>query len=379
MYKYPVYRPSLNGNEREYVNNCLDDNWLTWQGKYVRDFEKSFASYINTPFASTVCNATAALHLALLALGIGENDEVIVPTLTYIASVNTIVYTGARPVFADIDKDTWQLDPDDIIKRIGPRTKAIMAVHLYGHPCDMRRIMKIAEEYKLAVIEDAAESFGSKFEGQYTGTIGDIGVFSFFGNKTITTGEGGMVVTKNKTLLDRVNLYKGQGLARHREYWHEVIGFNYRMTNIAAAIGLAQLERADEIIEKKIKIAQWYIDELLDLPLTFHLPIGNVKHSYWMFTILTNESGNRNKLREFLKFNGIETRPAFHPVHTMPMYSENFQQYKVAEDIGWRGINLPSYPDLQRSDIQTISSVIHSFYNQETVIHSIHNKEKDEV
>lgn len=361
-YKYPVYQPSLKGNERKYVNDCIDSNWLTWQGKYVRQFEQNFARYLGVEYASSTCNATVALHVALLALGIGPGDEVIVPTLTYIASVNAIVYCGARPVFVDSDPVTWQMDPVDVRKRITKNTKAILAVHIYGHPCEMDELLAIAADNELSVIEDAAESFGSKYKGRYTGTMGDIGVFSFFGNKTITTGEGGMVVSNNKTLIDRTNLYKGQGLARHREYWHEVIGFNYRMTNIAAAIGLAQLERAEEMIERKIEIAELYIELLKDQPITLHYPIGDVKHSYWMFTILTHDVQSRNHLRQHLKDNGIETRPVFHPVHTMPMYSEIYTQFKVAENIGWRGINLPSYPDLVDEEIKEICSVIHSFF-----------------
>lgn len=362
MYKYPVYQPSLKGNERKYVNDCLDTNWLTWQGKYVREFEKSFAAYIGTEYATTTCNATVGLHLALLALGVGVEDEVIVPTLTYIASVNSIAYCGATPVFVDSHPISWQMDPDDVRRKITPRTKAIMAVHIYGHPCDLDELKTIANENNIALIEDASESFGSQYKGKYTGAIGDIGVFSFFGNKTITTGEGGMVVTNNRTLMDRVILYKGQGLAKFREYWHEVIGFNYRMTNISAAIGLAQLERADEIIAQKIQIANWYFKYLKNLPLTFHYPVGDVKHTYWMFTVLTHDPATRNSLRDYLKEHEIETRPVFHPIHTMPMYSCNFQQYHIAEDIGWRGINLPSYPDLTEQDICEISSVIAAYY-----------------
>lgn len=364
MHKYPVYQPSLMGNERKYLNDCIDTNWLTWQGKYVREFEERFAEYIGIDYASSTCNATVALHVALLALGIGPGDEVIVPTLTYIASVNSIVYCGANPVFADSLPDTWQIDPTDVKRKITEKTKAIMAVHIYGHPCDMDLLKEIADQHNIALIEDAAESFGSKYNGKHTGTIGDIGVFSFFGNKTITTGEGGMVVTNNKTLIDRVNLYKGQGLARFREYWHEVIGFNYRMTNISAAIGLAQLERADELIQKKIELAKWYTELLEGLPLTLQLPVGNVVHSYWMYTILTSDPNTRNKLRTHLSENGIETRPIFHPVHTMPMYSDSFQQLKIAEDLGWRGINLPSYPDLTRENIEEITSVIKAFYKE---------------
>lgn len=363
MYRFPVYQPSLKGNERKYLNDCIDTNWLTWQGKYVKEFENKFSDYIGIEYSSTTCNATVGLHLALLALGVGVDDEVIVPTLTYIASVNAIVYCGATPVFCDVDPETWLIDPLEIQKKITDRTKAIMVVHVYGLPCNMDEIKSIADENGIAVIEDCAESFGSKYKGKYTGTIGDVGVFSFFGNKTITTGEGGMVVSNNKTIIERVNLFKGQGLARHREYWHEVVGFNYRMTNLSAAIGLAQLERADEIIEKKILIASWYFEGLRGLPLTYQESTGDVKHTWWMFTILVHDMNIRTTLRNFLKENGVETRPVFHPVHTMPMYNDNFQQLKIAEDIGWRGINLPSYPDLTKEDIKEICSLIILFYN----------------
>ena len=366
MYKYPVYQPSLKGNERKYVNDCIDTNWLTWQGKYVKEFEQGFAKYIDVGYASATCNATVALHLALVALGIGPDDEVIVPTLTYVASVNSIVYCNAKPVFVDSLPDTWQIDPAEVRRKITPKTKAIMAVHIYGHPCDMDELQLIAKENNLYLIEDAAEAFGSKYKGQYTGTFGDVSIFSFFGNKTITTGEGGMIVTNNKTIYDRVELYKGQGLARYREYWHEVVGYNYRMTNMAAALGLAQLERADELISKKITLAKWYDEGLEGLPLGLHHPVGNVVHTYWMYSILTKNSDERTELRDLLKKNGIETRPVFHPVHTMPMYAENFQPFKTAEDLGWRGINLPSYPDLSRSDVEEICGVIRSFYESKS-------------
>ncbi|MFH1119581.1 MAG: DegT/DnrJ/EryC1/StrS family aminotransferase [Bacteroidota bacterium] len=363
MYKYPVYQPSLKGNERKYVNDCIDTNWLSWQGKYVKEFEQGFARYIGVNYATSTCNATAGLHLALVALGIGPEDEVILPTLTYVASANAIAYCGARPVFVDSLPDTWQMDPADVRRKITPKTKAVMAVHIYGHPCEMDELLAISRENDLFLIEDVAEGFGSKYKGRHAGTFGDVSVFSFFGNKTITTGEGGMVVTNNKTIFDRAYLYKGQGLARYREYWHEVVGFNYRMTNIAAAIGLAQLERADELIAKKIEIAMWYNGFLKDLPLTIHHPVGDIVHTYWMYSILTSDAETRVSLRSYLKANGVETRPVFHPVHTMPMYSENYHQHKVAEDLGWRGINLPSYPDLNMEDVMEICSIIRSYYN----------------
>lgn len=362
MYKFPVYQPSLKGNERKYVNDCIDTNWLSWQGRYVKEFEQGFASYINVGYASATCNATVALHLALVALGVGPDDEVIVPTLTYVASANAIVYCGAKPVFVDSLPDTWQIDPADVRRKITPKTKAIMAVHIYGHPCEMDELKTIAKEHNLFLVEDAAEGFGSKYKGKYTGTFGDVSIFSFFGNKTITTGEGGMVVTNNKTIYDRVQLFKGQGLARYREYWHEVVGFNYRMTNVAAAIGLAQLERADELISKKIELARWYDELLADLPVALHSPVGDVVHTYWMYSILTRNADERVLLRNFLKEHGIETRPVFHPVHTMPMYSGNYHPFTVAEDLGWRGINLPSYPDLSRENVEEICGVICQYY-----------------
>lgn len=268
MNKIPIYKPSITGNEKKYVNECLDSTWISSKGKFVNEFEARFCEYTNVKYATTVSNGTVALHLALLALGIGSGDEVIVPTLTYIASVNAIAYTGAIPVFADSREDTWQVDPEDVRRKITSKTRAIMAVHLYGHPCDMDKIMTIAKEHGLFVIEDCAEAFGTLYKGKHVGSFSDISTYSFFGNKTITTGEGGIVVTNDETLFDRAVHFKGQGLAKHREYWHDVIGYNYRMTNICAAIGLAQLEQAKEFIEKKRQIATWYKDNLKNLPLT---------------------------------------------------------------------------------------------------------------
>ena len=364
MYKIPVYQPVLTGNEKRYVTECLETNWISSKGKYVTEFEEKFSKYIGCKHSITVSNGTVALHLALLALGIGEGDEVIVPTLTYIASVNAIVYTGAKPVFVDSLSGTWQLDPEDVLKKITPRTKAIMAVHLYGHPCDMDALKSISKSHDLFLIEDCAEAFGSRYKGQHAGTFGDISTFSFYGNKTITTGEGGMVVTNDDTLYDRAIHLRGQGLAKHRQYWHDIIGYNYRMTNICAAIGIAQLEQADQFIEKKRQIAQWYKDALKDSPVEFHQEIGDVFHSYWMCSILLTESEQRDELRNYLEQNGIETRPLFYPVHTMPMYSVKYQKHAVAENLGWRGINLPSWPGLDQPSISFICRMINDFFRR---------------
>lgn len=362
MKKIPVYQPSLSGNEKKYVNECLDTNWISSKGKFVTLFENNFAKYTQCSHAVSVCNGTVALHLALLALGIGEGDEVIVPTLTYIASVNAIVYTGATPVFVDSLADTWQMDPVDIEKKITSKTKAIMAVHLYGHPCEMNCISNLAKKYDLFLIEDCAEAFGSKYAGKHVGTFGDIATFSFYGNKTITCGEGGMVVTNDATLYDRSMHLKGQGLAKHREYWHDTIGYNYRMTNLSAAIGLAQLEKADEFIAQKRRIAQRYKEGLKDCSVEVHQEIANVVHSYWMCSILVSKLEDRDLLRSSLMEKGIETRPVFYPVHTMPMYSSKYQKHAIAENLGWRGINLPSWPGLEMKDVDDICYAIRSFF-----------------
>jgi perosamine synthetase len=360
--KIPVYQPSLSGNEKKYVNECLDSSWISSKGKFVTEFEQKFSEYLGINHSVTVSNGTVALHLALICLGIGEGDEVIVPTFTYIASVNSIVYTGAKPVFVDSNRNDWQMCTEDVVKKITPKTKAIMAVHLYGQPCDLKKLREIADKHSLFLIEDCAEAMGSKFESKYVGTYGDISTFSFFGNKTITTGEGGMVVTNDQTLFDRAVHYRGQGLAKHRQYWHDVVGYNYRMTNICAAIGLAQLERVEEILKKKRNVANFYIKNLAGTPLEHQKEVGNVYNSYWMFSVLASSYNEREELRVHLEKLGIETRPTFYPIHTMPMYSHKFQKHEIAEDLGWRGMNLPSWPELTEAELSYICDSIKSFY-----------------
>ncbi len=360
-YKYPVYQPNLNGNEKKYVQECLDSTWISSKGKFIKQFENNFSNFTGIKNSVAVSNGTVALHVALLALGIGKDDEVIVPTFTYIASVNAIHYTGAKPIFVDSDPVTWQIDITKIEEKISSKTKAIMAVHIYGHPCEMDEIIRIARKHKIFVVEDCAEAIGTFYKGKHAGTIGDISTFSFFGNKAITTGEGGMVCTNDDELADLSIKIKGQGLAINREYFHDIIGYNYRMTNICAAIGCAQLEKIEDILINKSKVAKNYIAELGGLPIEYHKEIGEVKHAYWMFTILVASEDERVRLRNHLKINGIETRPTFHPVHIMPMYKTG-EKFEVAENLGSRGINLPSYPELSESDIKFISGKIKEFY-----------------
>jgi len=364
MIKIPVYKPLLDGNEKKYVNDCIDSNWISSRGKYIQEFEDKFAHYLGVKYATGTSNGTTALHLALKSLGIGEGDEVILPTFTYIASASAIVYTGAEPVFVDSLIDTWQMNPDDVRRKITQKTKAIMAVHLYGHPCEMRELRKIARANNLFLIEDCAEALGSKFEGRNTGTFGDIAIFSFYGNKTVTTGEGGMLVTNNSSFYKTACHLKIHGVSSKKQYWHDVIGFNYKMTNICAAIGLAQLENVEKHIKLKRSIAAKFTERLKPLPLIPQPETKNVFHTFWMYSVLTENATERNGLRKFLKFNGIDTRPTFYPIHTMPMFSEKQEKHPVAENLSVRGINLPSYPSLKDKEIEFICKIIENYFGK---------------
>jgi len=358
--RYPVYKPHFVGKEKEFVNDCLDSTWISSKGKYISLFEAGFGEFVGVKHALSVSNGTVALHVALAALGIGPGDEVLVPTFTYIASVNAITYTGATPVFVDSEPEYWQISVEDARRKITPKTKAVMAVHLYGQACDMDAVMELAAEHKLLVVEDCAEAIGSTVNGKHVGTFGDISTFSFFGNKTITTGEGGMVVTNNDELADMVGRLKGQGLARNREYWHDLVGYNYRMTNICAAIGYAQLAGVETILQKKRQIADWYKEELANLPLSVHSERPGSVHSYWMVSILLSNSQMRDPLRQALALDGIETRPLFYPSHEMEIYRSDIS-YPIAEDVSARVMNLPSYPDLEREDVANICQSIKRF------------------
>jgi len=363
MEKIPVYQPYLLGNEKKYVNECLDSNWISSKGEFIGRFEKKFAEFIDVKHATSVCNGTVAIHLALLACGIQPGDEVIVPSLTYVASVNTILQAGAIPVFVDSLFDTWQIDVEDVRRKLSPKTKAVMAVHLYGHPCDLQSLTAICRENNLYLIEDCAEAFGSYYEDKHVGTFGDIATFSFFGNKTLTTGEGGMVITNHTDVHHRAANLKNQGISSTVQYWHDVPAYNYRMTNICAAIGLSQMEYIEVILAKKRQIAEWYAHALQGLPLSTHEEAKNVKHSYWMCSILLNEAKHRDPLRHHLDQAGIETRPMFYPAHLFPMYASSSESHPVAESLGSRGMNLPSWPGLEHEQVTRIANKIAEYFN----------------
>ena len=357
----PVARPNMGGKEFEYVAECILTNWISSQGKFVKSFEAKMAQSTGVKYAAATSNGTVALHLALEALGIGQGDEVIVPTLTFIATANAVSYTGAKPVFVDSEEDTWCMDPALIEKLINKKTKAIIPVHLYGQPCRMGQIMKIAKRHKLYVIEDAAEAQGAYFKNKKVGAIGDIGCFSFFGNKVITTGEGGMVVTNNKKIYEKMIMLRDHGMSRKRRYWHPVIGYNYRMTNIQAAIGCAQLERIDYILREKEKIRELYNKYLFNEKGIVLPPTNKWSENIcWMYSVLINQNrgkSKRDKILAMLNKYYIECRPLFNPIHIMPPYFNN-KKYKVAEKLSRRGISLPSYVGLKEEEIKDICKII---------------------
>ncbi len=357
MKKISVASPSFLGNEKKYVTDCIDTTWISSGGKYIQKFEEQFADFCGTKYAASCCNGTVALHLALLALGIKEDDEVLMPVVTYIATANAVKYLNAVPVFVEIDRNTWNIDPEKIEEKITERTKAIIVVHLYGNPVDMDLVMDIARKYNLFVIEDAAEAHGALYKGKRVGSIGDIGTFSFFGNKVITTGEGGMVVTNNETLDQKVRLLKGQGVDAQKRYWHVDVGYNYRMTNIEAAIGLAQLEKVEEHIAKRISIGKRYYELLKDYSeyIVFQQETENSVDINWMTAIVFTDKVelDRDIICNRMAEKGIETRPIFYPINDMPPYKSD-EEFVVANYVTRHGINLPTHSLLADEDIEYI-------------------------
>lgn len=354
----PVAEPMLDDKELEYATDAIKSGWISSKGSYIKKFEEKFAEYCGSNYAVSCNNGTSALHLALLALGIKEGDEVILPTLTYIATANVVKYVGAKPVFVDTKKEDWNMDPEKIESRITPKTKAILCVHLYGVPCDMNQIMDISKRKNIFVVEDCAEAHGAKYFEKKVGSIGDIGCFSFFGNKIITTGEGGMCVTNRKDLVEKMELFRNQGMSKKRRYWHDEVGYNYRMTNIQAAIGLAQLEKIDRFLSIRKEHENLYKKFLENVNgIEFYKEKKDINNVSWMHSILVDK---RDELINFLEKRLIETRPFFFPVHTMSPYltKENFPN---SEKFSKRGINLPSSTNLNEKDIQKVCEDIESF------------------
>ena len=363
-HKLPLMKPKLDGNELAYITDCIKTSWISSQGPYVNKFEQDFSLLHSNYHAISASSGTSGLHLALAALGIGEGDEVIVPDVTFAATINAVLFVKATPVLCEIDSRTWCIDTNEVKKLINKNTKAIIPVHLYGQVCDMDNLIELAGDHDLFVVEDCAESLGSKWKGQLTGTFGDVSVFSFFGNKTITTGEGGMVLFKNKHFADKARVLRDHGMDKSRRYWHNEIGFNYRLTNIQAAIGVAQLERLPEIIKKKLEIANWYKNELKEPLLIEKFPheSHDALHSHWLYTVQLSEKVDRDLVLDELLKSGVEARPVFYPLHQMPPYN----QFNTSNNLGISNkfskcsISLPSFEALTIYEIEYIS---HEFVN----------------
>lgn len=371
-FRYPVAEPALDHVERALLLEAFDSGWISSQGSFLTRFENEFAAFAGTRHAMAACNGTAAIHLALLALELKPGDEVIIPTLTFVATANAVRYCGAEPVPVDCDPDTWNLDPAGVEAAITPRTRGIVAVHLYGHPCDMRALQEIADRHGLWLAEDAAQSHGAEYSGVRTGGLARIAAFSFYGNKVLTTGEGGMVVTNDAALARRVRLLRGQGMDPDRRYWHPVVGYNYRMTNLAAAIGVGQLQKAAELLAARRRVAAWYREELAECrAVALQHERAEVRSSWWMTSLRLTAPGEgadrRNRLMQQLAADGIETRPLFHPVHTLPPY-RRAGSWPVAEDLAASGLNLPSAYRLGRDDVRFIAERVRHHL---TAIHEI--------
>lgn len=350
----PVAEPSLGREELENVVKALESGWISSKGEYIQRFEEKFSEYCGCKHGIATSNGTTALHLALTALGIGRGDEVLVPTLTFISTANAVTYTGAKPVFVDSHRRYWCMDPEKMEEKITKKTKAVIPVHLYGHPCDMDPIKEIAREHDLKIIEDAAEAHGAEYKKKKVGSLSDISCFSFYGNKIITTGEGGMCLTDNKKLTEKMRILRDHGMNPEKKYWHDVVGFNYRMTNLQAAIGLAQLEKIDRFIEKKREIAALYNSLLRDSDLVLPPEEKWAKNVYWMYSILVE---GRDKLIEKLRRKGVDSRPFFPPIHQQPCHKTK-DKLLVAEELSKKGLNLPSSVTLKEEEIKKIAAVI---------------------
>jgi perosamine synthetase len=359
----PVAAPVFAGREKEYVADCMESGWISSGGKYVELFEAAFAEFCGVRHAVAVCNGTAALHVALAALGVGHGDEVIVPTLTFVATANAVTYCGARPVFVDSEPVTWNLDPSQVEAKITPRTKGIVAVHLYGHPAEMDELRAVAGRHGLFLLEDAAEAHGALYKGRPAGSLGDAAAFSFYGNKIIATGEGGMVTTDDDALAARVRTLRGQGVDPERRYWFPVVGYNYRMMNLPAAVGLAQLERADWHTGRRREVAALYQSLLRGTScLRWQDESEWARHAYWMFTVILNKKTSicRDELMTRLTALGIETRPVFYPVHLLPPYRDLAAggEFPVAEWLGRHGLSLPTWAGLSSDDLSYVCETL---------------------
>lgn len=349
----PVARPAVWGKEAEYLRQCVEGGQFSG-GAFVARFEQAFADWLGVRHAIAVSSGTAALHLALLGLGIGPGDEVIVPDLTFVATANAVTYCGAWAIPVDVNSFTWTLRPDAVEKAITRRTKAILPVHLYGQPVDMDTLGDIVSRHGLYVVEDAAEALGSRWNGDPVGSLGHVGCFSFFGNKMITTGEGGMVVTNQDAVAERVRLLRGQGQDPLRRYWHEVVGYNYRMSEMQGAVGLAQVEQVERHLEARRRVRDWYVRHLHLEAESLQGTTPKAQPVFWMNAVLFSTEWERDRCALALAEQGVETRPVFTPLHMLPMYKRSGKMFLVADMVWQNGLVLPTYAGLEEEQVAGI-------------------------
>jgi perosamine synthetase len=359
----PVSDPKLDGNELRYVTQCIQSNWISSAGRFVREFEEAFAAAVGCAHGVACSNGTTALHLALAALGVREGDEVIIPTFTMIATANAVRYTGAKPTLVDSERETWNLDVTQLERTVTPRTRGILLIHTYGHPADMDPLLDLAERRGLWVLEDAAEAHGARYKGRPIGSLSRAASFSFYANKIITTGEGGMVTTNDAELARLARRLRDHAFSDERHFWHKYLGYNYRMTNLQAAVGLAQTERLEEFVEIRRVNAARYTRLLSKIPgLTLPVERPWARNVYWMYGMLVeDEFGiSRDELRQRLARRGIETRTFFIPIHVQPIYHADYrgQRYPVSEELCRRGLYLPSGATLTEAEIGYVCEMV---------------------
>lgn len=360
--RIPVAEPHLVGNEGRYVAECFESGWISSAGPFIDRFEQAVAESCGVAHGVACSSGTAALHLALRAVGVQEGDEVLVPTLTFVATANAVTYCGAKPVFVDCREESFNIDPDQIEEAITDRTRGIVAVHLYGWPAEINAIRAIADKRGLFVIEDAAEALGGRYHGRPAGALAHAATFSFYGNKMITTGEGGMVVSDVAEIAEEARLLRGQAMDPDRRYWFGRIGYNYRLTNLQAAVGLGQMECLSGHLGKRQEIARRYrallagMEEYLQTP----CPPEHVLHAYWMYVVtLRDRPGlSRDRIAEIMAEAGVETRPVFYPLHQLPPYRVPGQSFPVADAVSRRGLVLPTFGSITPGDLERVAGAL---------------------
>lgn len=367
--KIPMAKPSITEKEISYVNDSIKNGWGETCYDYIKKFEDKFKEYVDCKFSLATSSCTGAINLALATIGLKQGDEVIVSEISWITAVSPITYFGAKPIFVDI-LDSWCIDPKKIEEAITKKTKAIIVTHLYGNLAEMDEIMEIAKKHSLYVIEDSAEALGSEYKNKKAGSIGHIGVFSFHGAKTCTTGEGGMLITNDGELFRKAQTLNNGGREVGGKMFHaEVLGYKYKMSNFQAALGLAQIERIEELVSRKRQIFYEYKKHLSDFPISMNPEPSNTKNSFWLPTIIFDKSLNidRDKLINYFKQKKVDIRPFFYPISSMPMFEKN-EKNIGAYDIYKRGINLPSYNDITDEEIKYVCDCLKEFIENETKI-----------